>query len=141
MDSKSGGIKVEHDGLLFESEGSVRLAYHSVDIAVDGLLKIDLVGIDLVDVLGYLRESLQPLLELKVAPPLLDAVSCASSDDQMDWQLLERLSKPICSECLLYLTGSSLSIKKWLEEAKKLLIFIGVHLAIVVKDCKQDRNN
>ena len=119
----------------------MRLAYHSVDIAVDGLLKIDLVGIDLVDVLGYLRESLQPLLELKVAPPLLDAVGCTSSDDQMDWQLLERLSKPIRSECLLYLTGSSLSIKKWLKEAKKLLIFIGIHLAIVVKDCKQDRNN
>ena len=36
----------------------MRLAYHSVDIAVDGLFKIDLVGIDLVYVLGYLRESL-----------------------------------------------------------------------------------
>ena len=58
MDSKGGWIEVEHNGLLFESEGSVRLAYHSVDIAVDGLFKIDLVGIDLVYVLGYLRESL-----------------------------------------------------------------------------------
>ena len=46
-------------------------------------------------------EAHNSFLELKVAPPVLNPVSCPSLDNHVNWILFERASEERCTDILL----------------------------------------
>ena len=72
------------------------------------------------------------LLEAYVTPPLLNAESCAFSDDEINWQLLELAAEEMGPELLLNERRVCLLVKERLEEAQELLIlFFGILMIMV----------
>lgn len=132
MDAESRGVVVNHDLLLSEPKAKSGCTYDVVNVAIDGLLQVNVRGLYLIDVSLNVGESLNSLLKAHVAPPLLDAKCCALTNDQVDRQLLEALAEEPRPHRLLHPRNRSLLLKQGFEEAEELLLVLPCHDSVVV---------
>lgn len=73
VNTKSRGVIVNHDFLLSEPKAKSGCTYNVINVAINGLLQVNVRGFYLVDVSLNVGESLYSFLKANVAPPLLDA--------------------------------------------------------------------
>ena len=88
--------------------------------------------------LADLRQAHNSLLELEIAPPVFDTVSCPSLDNHVDRVFLERTTEKRRPDVLLDHSKTRCSIQKRFKEAQELLVFISVNRTIVIEYGEKD---
>ena len=88
--------------------------------------------------LANFGEAHDSLLEFEVSPPVLDPIGSPPLDYHVNWVFLQRATEKRRSDILLNHSQARRTVKQRFEEAQKLLVFVGVNRAVVVKDGEQD---
>ena len=86
-------------------------------------------------------EGSYALLELEVAPPILDSVSSPPLNNHVDRVLLEATTEQRRSDILLDHREVGCAVKKGLEETQELLVLVRVNRAVVVENGEENLND
>lgn len=101
MHVECGRVEIEHYGLLPEAEPTESTSDHIIYAIVKSLLDIYSGRLDEHSMLTDLGKSHHSFLEFKIAPPVLDSVSCAPLDDHVYRVLLKLTTEEPRSNVLL----------------------------------------
>ena len=101
MNLVSVRIKVEHHRLLRKPILTVNLGSDFIEILIYGLLKVDSVAIDSVNMGFDVLERDHPLFDLPVGPNSLNTIGSSFLDDLVNGKLSTTLSPFISFECIL----------------------------------------
>ena len=83
-------------------------------------------------------EAHDSFLEFEIAPPVLDSIGSPPLDYHVDWIFLQRATEKRRSDVLLNHSQACRAIQQRFKEAQKLLVFVGVNRAVVVKDGEEN---
>lgn len=112
-----------------------------IQILVDGLLDVQVVVVDQVDVVLNALEGVHSFLHFPVAPMGLNAVGCSLLDDLIDWQLSPTSSPLVGFEAVLDPGHGSHSFEQPFEEQDHLLVFMHIDFPVVVKDIETNSDH